>query len=140
MGSSGFPGHHEPVAAYASGHRHPRLEARPIHLRSRDPSWILTLLAVQWPFADFLMSKAAENRFFGTGEAAEALSDAMMDAWITFAKTGNPSNGTSGTWDAYDASDRATMIFGDGAPYMMSAPNEVRRKAWQNVPAAKIGA
>ena len=32
------------------------------------------------------------------------------------------------------------MIFGDGAPYMMSAPNEVRRKAWENVPAAKIGA
>jgi hypothetical protein len=31
------------------------------------PVFILPLLAVQWPFANFLMSKAAENRFFGTG-------------------------------------------------------------------------
>jgi hypothetical protein len=31
------------------------------------PVFILTLLAVQWPFANFLMSKAAENRFLGTG-------------------------------------------------------------------------
>lgn len=31
------------------------------------PAFILTLVAAQWPFADFLMSKAAENRFFGTG-------------------------------------------------------------------------
>jgi hypothetical protein len=31
------------------------------------PVFILSLLAVEWPFANFLMSKAAENRFFGTG-------------------------------------------------------------------------
>jgi para-nitrobenzyl esterase len=95
-------------------------------------------LELGFTFGTFRLKGAAP--FFGSGDAAEALSDGMMDAWIAFAKTGNPSNDTSGTWDAYDTSDRATMIFGDGAPYMMSAPNEVRRKAWQNVPAAKIGA
>ena len=31
------------------------------------PVFVLSLVAVEWPFADFLMSKAAENRFFGTG-------------------------------------------------------------------------
>jgi hypothetical protein len=31
------------------------------------------------------------------------------------------------------------MMFGDGAPHMSSAPNEDRRKAWDKVPAAKIG-
>jgi hypothetical protein len=31
------------------------------------PIFVLSLLAVQWPFANFLMSKAAENRFFATG-------------------------------------------------------------------------
>jgi hypothetical protein len=30
------------------------------------PVFVLSLLAAQWPFANFLMSKAAENRFFGT--------------------------------------------------------------------------
>jgi para-nitrobenzyl esterase len=64
----------------------------------------------------------------------------MMDAWIAFAKTDDPSNETSGAWPRYDASDRATMIFGDGEPYVMSEPNEARRRAWTNVPAAKIGA
>lgn len=31
------------------------------------PVFILSLVAVQWPFANFLMTKAAENRFFATG-------------------------------------------------------------------------
>jgi hypothetical protein len=31
------------------------------------PVFILGLVAVQWPFADFLMSRASQNRFFGTG-------------------------------------------------------------------------
>ncbi len=31
------------------------------------PVFILGLVAVQWPFATFLMSKASENRFFATG-------------------------------------------------------------------------
>ena len=30
------------------------------------PLFVLPLLAVEWPFANFLMSKGAENRFFGT--------------------------------------------------------------------------
>jgi hypothetical protein len=31
------------------------------------PVFVLPLVAVEWPFADFLMTKAAANRFFGTG-------------------------------------------------------------------------
>jgi hypothetical protein len=30
------------------------------------PVFLLSLVAVEWPFADFLMTKSAENRFFGT--------------------------------------------------------------------------
>jgi hypothetical protein len=30
------------------------------------PVFVLSLVAVEWPFADFLMTKAAANRFFGT--------------------------------------------------------------------------
>jgi para-nitrobenzyl esterase len=77
--------------------------------------------------------------FFGSGPDAEALSDAMMESWIAFAKSGNPSNDTSGAWMRYDGGKRATMIFGDGNPHMTSAPNETRRKAWDGVPADRIG-
>jgi hypothetical protein len=31
------------------------------------PVFVLSLVAAEWPFADFLMTKASENRFFGTG-------------------------------------------------------------------------
>jgi hypothetical protein len=31
------------------------------------PVFVLGLLAVEWPFAGFLMTKAAANRFFATG-------------------------------------------------------------------------
>ncbi len=31
------------------------------------PAFVLSLVAAEWPFADFLMSKAAANRFFATG-------------------------------------------------------------------------
>jgi len=31
------------------------------------PIFVLTLVAAEWPFASFLMSRASENRFFGTG-------------------------------------------------------------------------
>jgi len=30
------------------------------------PIFVLSLVAAEWPFADFLMSKASQNRFFGT--------------------------------------------------------------------------
>jgi len=31
------------------------------------PTFVLSLVAVEWPFANFLMTKYAANRFFGTG-------------------------------------------------------------------------
>ena len=58
--------------------------------------------------------------FFGSGPEADALSEAMMDAWINFAKAGNPSTDTT-AWLRYDGGKRATMMFGDGLPHMAGA-------------------
>jgi para-nitrobenzyl esterase len=71
--------------------------------------------------------------FFGTGPAAEELSDAMMTAWVAFARTGDPG------WPRYDAQSRRTMIFGDRPPRMALAPNEARRAAWDAIPERKLG-
>lgn len=73
--------------------------------------------------------------FFGTGPVADALSNAMMESWVAFARTGNP----GGAWPRYDAAARETMIFGDGPPHTMFAPNDARRKAWDRVPERKLG-
>lgn len=77
--------------------------------------------------------------FFGAGQKADALSAAMMESWIAFARTGDPSNAATGPWPRYDAQARKTMIFGDGDPHVAGAPNEARRQAWAQIPESAIG-
>ncbi len=43
--------------------------------------------------------------------APKELSEKMMDAWISFAKTGNPNHGNIPIWPAYNTETRETMIF-----------------------------
>jgi para-nitrobenzyl esterase len=39
------------------------------------------------------------------------LSDMMMDAWVAFARTGNPNHAGIQNWPQYESGQRATMIF-----------------------------
>ncbi|HEX4302558.1 MAG TPA: carboxylesterase/lipase family protein [Rhizomicrobium sp.] len=94
-------------------------------------------LELGFTFGTYQVKGAAP--FFGEGPKADVLALEMMDSWIAFAKSGNPSNDTSGAWMRYDARKRATMMFGDGMPHVSAAPNEARRKAWEAVAADKIG-
>ncbi|MBI3678242.1 MAG: carboxylesterase/lipase family protein [Proteobacteria bacterium] len=77
--------------------------------------------------------------FFGKGEAAEALSCAMQESWVQFAKTGNPATDTTGDWPRYNMQSRGITIFGDGAPHIAHAPNEARRKSWDHVAEKRLG-
>jgi para-nitrobenzyl esterase len=83
--------------------------------------------------------KGIAGTFFGTGLAAEALADTMMDAWTSFARTGDPATQATGPWPRYDAQSRPTLIFGDGAPHIMHTPNETRLRAWDAIPERKLG-
>ncbi|HEY0105247.1 MAG TPA: carboxylesterase/lipase family protein [Rhizomicrobium sp.] len=94
-------------------------------------------LELGFTFGTYQLKGAAP--FFGSGPKADALAAEMMDSWVAFARNGNPSNDTSGAWMRYDAARRATTIFGDGMPHVTARPNEARRKAWQAVPADRIG-
>jgi para-nitrobenzyl esterase len=76
--------------------------------------------------------------FFGTGAEADALSAAMMDSWIAFAKSANPATKTF-DWPRYETGKRATMIFGDGAPHVINDPNASRRKAWETAGEERLG-
>ena len=76
--------------------------------------------------------------FFGSGPVAETLSNTMMDCWTTFARTGNPSTAATGAWPRYNEA-RDVMIFGDGAPRIVRAPNAERMCVWDNFPERKIG-
>ena len=52
--------------------------------------------------------------FTGSGPDADALGEQMMDAWIAFARTGDPSTDAL-PWPRHDAAARPTMVFDVGS-------------------------
>ena len=50
--------------------------------------------------------------FFGFGESAARLGDVTQDAWIAFAKTGDPSTSALASWQPYDTETRSTALLG----------------------------
>jgi para-nitrobenzyl esterase len=81
------------------------------------------------PFVWGTVGKNGNPRFTGVGPEADHLSQQMMDAWLAFARTGDPSHPGIGAWPAYSTAERQTMIFGrhSGA---LAAPFEEERAAW----------
>jgi para-nitrobenzyl esterase len=73
-----------------------------------------------------------EPAFNGTGPEAERLSLQMQDAWLSFARTGNPACESIGEWKPY-GTDRNTMVFGRKS-HQEPAPYEEERKAWEAIP------
>ena len=50
-------------------------------------------------------------RLTGGGPEAIALADKISDAWIAFARTGNPNTKKLPSWPAFNPSERPTMVF-----------------------------
>jgi len=46
---------------------------------------------------------------------APALADRLSDAWIAFARTGNPNVANLPAWPAFDLANRPTMIFANAS-------------------------
>src|SRR5262249_1317831 len=67
--------------------------------------------------------------FVGAGAEAGAPPVRTQDAWLAFARTSDPSTPALGTWPAYDATDRATMILGPSCR-VERAPFEAERRFW----------
>jgi predicted amidophosphoribosyltransferase len=53
----------------------------------------------------------------------------MMDAWLAFARTGNPAHAGIGEWPAYDTTRRATMVF-DRETRLVEDPLGSERAVW----------
>ena len=65
--------------------------------------------AVEIPMVFDNIEKA--RNFMGRGEEPQVLADQMSEAWLAFARTGNPATPALPDWPAYDAGRRATMVF-----------------------------
>jgi len=71
------------------------------------------------------------DKFCGVGPEADKLSRCMQDAWLAFARTGDPSCESVGKWPVY-GKNRATMILGKNCR-VEEAPFEDERRAWEKV-------
>ncbi len=78
-------------------------------------------------------------RFAGEGPGAEKLAIEMQDAWLAFARDGDPSCASLGEWAGYTEARRATMLFGETSS-VADAPFEQERRAWDGVGAGILGA
>ncbi len=65
----------------------------------------------------------------GDTPAAHALSDAVQDAWLGFARTGRPKSAKLPDWPPYDARVRATLAL-DARCSLANAPREAERALW----------
>jgi len=67
-------------------------------------------------------------RLTGGGADAMALADKVSDAWIAFARSGNPNTPKLPHWPTFNAQDRATMVI-DNVSKMVNDPLREQRTA-----------
>jgi para-nitrobenzyl esterase len=84
---------------------------------------------IEIPFA-FDNVKAAA-RLTGGGPEAMALADRVSDAWIAFARTGNPNTPKLPRWTPFNATDRPTMVINNESRLVNDPIREQRLVMWR---------
>ena len=69
------------------------------------------------------------QRFCGTGNHIASISEAVMQSYLRFARTGNPNNDLIPDWPTYDRSSRATILFNQEME-IANAPLDSVREYW----------
>jgi len=80
----------------------------------------------------------APDSITGTDARARAMSDAIMDRFIAFARTGDPNPPGAVRWTPYEKPARGTLIFDDGVR-MESDPRGAERRLFEKVPFVQQG-
>jgi para-nitrobenzyl esterase len=87
---------------------------------------------VDVPFVFGLVDLPGADQFIGSGPAVRALADRTMEAWLAFARTGEPGHADLEDWPGYDAERRATMLLGADCGVEHDPFGEERR-AWDGL-------
>jgi para-nitrobenzyl esterase len=84
------------------------------------------------PFVFGTLRHPGVSAFAGGGPAAERLSSLIQDAWLAFARTGDPSHPQLGAWLSYDPETRPTQLLGAECELAL-APFEEERRFWEDL-------
>ena len=88
--------------------------------------------ALDIPFVFGTLDEPHIVPFAGTTPAAHRLGEQMQDAWVAFARHGDPSHPGLPPWPRYEATRRATMLLGRECG-VIDAPYEDERRFWGKV-------
>jgi para-nitrobenzyl esterase len=89
--------------------------------------------ALDIPFVFGTQDEPRLSAFTGAGPAATVLAERMQDAWLAFARCGDPNHAGLPPWPAYDEARRATMLLGATCE-VADAPWETERRVWDAIP------
>lgn len=81
----------------------------------------------------------AKGSIVGTGPDSVAMSNQMSDAFIAFARTGNPNTASIPAWEPYTLPRRQTMVFNTPASVMADDPRGAERELFNKVPFTQFG-
>jgi para-nitrobenzyl esterase len=87
--------------------------------------------ALELPFVFGVVHVPAVQLFTGGGGEVETLANRMQQAWLAFARNGDPTHAAlEGGWPAWDPRKRSTMVFGrrTGA---VDGPRNVELAVWE---------
>ncbi len=85
--------------------------------------------AIDLPFTFGTQGEPGIVEFAGQRPEAKRLAERMMDAWIAFARSGDPST-TELPWPKFDASKRCTMLL-NAECQAVEKPREEERLCWE---------
>jgi para-nitrobenzyl esterase len=87
--------------------------------------------ALEIPFVFNTLGQPGADLFLGAGVEPTDLALAMHDAWIAFARTGDPSHpGLPTPWPPFDTDRRAVVEFGETVR-VVDDPGSAERRIWQ---------
>jgi len=86
--------------------------------------------ALELPFVFHNLDKPGAERVTGQGPERAALSEAMHDAWIAFARSGDPSHAGLPAWPAVQGAARPAMVF-SADPHLAADPWGAERAVWR---------
>jgi para-nitrobenzyl esterase len=84
------------------------------------------------PFVFGMLDNPNWSIFSDTSEEAKKHSEKMMDSWIAFARTGNPSHSGIPEWPKYNVEKRSTMLLGKEIK-VVDDPYGKERMAWDGI-------
>jgi para-nitrobenzyl esterase len=90
--------------------------------------------AIEIPFVFGALGASAAQLFVGGGPDAQLLSEHTMDAWLAFARSGDPSHPElpGGSFPSYDLERRSTLMLGRECSLELD-PCSAERRVWDGI-------